>query len=270
MGVNVLTGHVVLNCPPTPTPKSLFLTLTVFVRSLISRKAYLLCLCTCEWQWGRCVKVTIWVKIGNVPVWGGGGRSSFYRLHPLPAIPTATQEIFMLFFHRPPKQRLFQWGVPGWRLDKSLRLWSLNRKRRSQTDSAGDTTFWPIRSMSAVRFMSNPFNLAIAYNYFSTHCCDKSTENGLIFTIWSISSDAAWLTFTSCCDAAFLMPLTILNNIDDEARQDKPPQAAGRIFFSFTAVVIAFPSREHEYKCRRVKPEGFIYIFSIIASCKMA
>lgn len=124
MCVNVLTGHVVLKCPP---PKSLMLTLTGFVRSFISRKAYLLCLCTCEWQRGRCVKVTIWVKFGNGPVGGRVRRPSFYRLHPLPAFPTATWKICMLF-HQPPKQRPFQWCMPGRPLRKSPGLWNLKQK----------------------------------------------------------------------------------------------------------------------------------------------
>lgn len=96
------------------------------------------------------------------------------------------------------------------------------------------------RSMSMSTFTSNPLNLAIAYNYFSTHCCEESTKNGLIFTLWSISSHAARLILTSCCDTAFLTPLTILNNIDDKARQDKPPQAAGRIFFFFYSCCNSF------------------------------
>lgn len=46
-------------------PKSLMFTLTGFVRSFISRKAYLLSLCTCEWLQGQCVKGDICVKFGN-------------------------------------------------------------------------------------------------------------------------------------------------------------------------------------------------------------
>lgn len=46
-------------------PKLLMFTLAGFVRSFISRKAYLLSLCTCEWLQGRHVKVNICVNFGN-------------------------------------------------------------------------------------------------------------------------------------------------------------------------------------------------------------
>lgn len=90
-----------------------------------------------------------------------------------------------------------------------------------------------IHSMWVIMFKSNLLNLTVAYNYFSTRCCEDGTKNGLIFTLWSISSDAACLTLTSCCDTAFLMPLTILNDIDNKARQDQPLRQQAGFFFSF-------------------------------------
>lgn len=90
-----------------------------------------------------------------------------------------------------------------------------------------------IHSTTAMMFKSNPLNLAVAYNYFPTRCCEDGTKNVLIFTLWSISSDAARLTLSSGCDTAFLMPLTILNDIDNKARQDKPLRQQAGIFFPF-------------------------------------
>lgn len=133
-----------------------------------------------------------------------------------------------------------------------------------------------IHSMTVIMFKSNPFNLAISYNYFSTHHCEDCTKNGLIFTLWSISSDSACFTLTSCCDTAFLMALTKLNNIDDKAREYKPlRQQTGFLpfFFPFTDVVIAFPNREHEFKCYQVKPQGFIIYFPLLPTahwCRQA
>lgn len=135
----------------------------------------------------------------------------------------------MLHFPQSPKQKQFQCCVLL-QLDKCPQLWNLNQfcwRHHSVMDQ--------IHSMSAIMFKSNPFNLAISYNYFSTHRCEDCTKNGLISTLWSISSDAARFTLTSCCDTAFLMPFTKLNNIDDKAREYKPlrQQTAPPLFFFF-------------------------------------
>lgn len=142
-------------------------------------------------------------------------------------LPTKMEKILMLSFHQPAKPKPFQGCMLEVQLDKKPRTVKF-QKQAARFCWRHHCLMEEIRSMSVIMFKSNPLNLAVAYNYFSAHC---GTKNGLIFPLWSISCDAARLTLTLGCDTAFLMPLTILNDIDNKARQDKPLRQQAGFFF---------------------------------------
>lgn len=123
-------------------------TLTGFVRSFITRKAYLLCLCT--WVTARTtLKVTKWCISLSLEM---------NKCKTKCAVHLSTVSILTVLFSRQYRRSLcctstrhktkghlvYVGRVAG---KKSHQLWNLSRKRQNQVDSATDTIPWRTQSL---------------------------------------------------------------------------------------------------------------------------